>query len=266
VVAVLPEAEPLVRRYRMEPQQGAFRWYRSPGAEEALVVSGIGNLAAASAASFLHAKTGEYPAAVWLNVGSAGHRDRPPGDLVVAHTVTDAASGDRFYPTRLDGPDLHPVEVRTVVRAERAFDSDAVYDMEAYGFLAAARRFSTSELVQSIKIVSDNAGSTIAAWSWTRVRSLVESRAEEVARAAERYREIARELEPLCREEAATRELVEAYRSRTRFTTSEARRLKSLLLRLRVLDPEASRDGQGITAPEILEKLELRIRSLAAES
>jgi hypothetical protein len=98
------------------------------------------------------------------------------------------------------------------------------------------------------------------------VRSLVESRAEEVARAAERYREIARELEPLCREEAATRELVEAYRSRTRFTTSEARRLKSLLLRLRVLDPEASRDGQGITAPEILEKLELRIRSLAAES
>jgi hypothetical protein len=232
---------------------------------------------------------------VWLNFGSAGHRDRPAGDVVVAHTVTDVASGERFYPTRLDGPDLDPVEVRTVVRPERVFESDAVYDMEAYGFMAAALRFSTSELVQSIKIVSDNAASTVAAWTCTRVRNLVESRAEEVARAAERYREIARELEPLCREEASAKELVEAYRARTRFTTSEARRLKSLLLRLRVLDPEAPReaaralspsagraervpkrdalgvgpqrtDRRPLTASEILENLELRIRSLAAES
>ena len=45
VVALAPEADPLVRRYRMEPREGAFPWFRS--VEAALVVSGVGKIAAA---------------------------------------------------------------------------------------------------------------------------------------------------------------------------------------------------------------------------
>ena len=266
VVALAPEADALVRRYRMEPCEGAFRWFRSD--EAALVISGIGKLSAAAATSYLHAKTGEEPFGVWLNFGTAGHRERPRGDTLLAHTVTDAASRDRFHPTRLDGPDLEAVEVRTVDRPEIDFDSDAAYDMEAYGFVAIALRFSTSELVQSIKIVSDNRETTTAAWTTAAVRDLIESRVDVVARAADRFREIANDLEPLRREQVESRALVSTYRRRAHFTTSETRRLRRLLRRWAALDPLADRgpeSGEARSASEVLDQLERRLQVLARE-
>jgi len=264
VVALAPEADALVRRYRMEPYEGAFRWFRSD--EAALVISGVGKIAAAAATSYLHARTGEEPLAVWLNFGTAGHRDRPRGEVLLAHTVTDAASGARLHPTRLDGPDLAAVEVKTVDRPEMDFDSEAAYDMEAYGFAAAAIRFSTSELVQSIKIVSDNRKTTTAAWTASSVRDLIEPRVDVVARAADRFREIADDLEPVRRERAESLALVEAYRRRFHFTTSEGRRLRRLLQRWAALEPEARRgpeDVEGAGATEVLDGLERRLEALA---
>jgi nucleoside phosphorylase len=266
VVALAPEADALVRTYRMEPREGAFRWFRSD--EAALVISGTGKLAAAAATSYLHAKTGEEPFGVWLNFGTAGHRDRPRGDILLAHTVTDEASGERLHPTRLDGPDLGAVEVRTVDRPETNFDSNAAYDMEAYGFVAAAFRFSTSELVQTIKIVSDNRETTTAAWTASAVRDLVDSRVDVVARAAARFREIANDLEPLRREQADSLALVEAYGRRVHFTTSEARRLRRLLQRWAALDPGAARGPESAGAggaSEVLDRLERRLHRLAME-
>ena len=261
VVALAPEADALVRRYRMEPYEGAFRWYRSD--EAALVISGMGKPAAAAATSYLHAKTGEEPFGVWLNFGTAGHRDRPRGDILLAHTVTDAASRDRFHPTRLDG-----LEVRTVDRPETDYDSDAAYDMEAYSFVATALRFSSSELVQSIKIVSDNRETTTAAWTKAAVRDLIESRVDVVAWAADRFREIANDLEPLRREQVESRALVDTYGRRVHFTTSETRRLRRLLRRWAALDPLADRgpeSGEARSASEVLDQLERRLQVLAME-
>jgi hypothetical protein len=153
-----------------------------------------------------------------------------------------------------------------VDRRESEFDSNAAYDMEAYGFVAAALRFSTAELVQSIKVVSDNRESTFAAWTAGAVRELVESRVEAVAGAVERFREIARDLEPLRRELLESRGLLSAYRSRTHFTSSESRRLRRLLQRWAALAPEADRGrAPGGTASEILEGLERRVHALAME-
>jgi nucleoside phosphorylase len=264
VVALPPEADALSKRYGMEPREGAFPWFSSE--EAALVVSGVGKIAAAAAAAYLHARTGENPFGVWLNFGTAGHRDRLRGDVVVAHTVTDGASGKRWYPPRLDGPSLDAVEVRTVDRPESAFDSEAAYDMEASGFVSAALRFSTAELVQSIKIVSDNRETTLSAWTSGAVRDLVESRLEAVSSAVAYFREIARELDPLRREEIESRALLSAYCRRAHFTASESRKLRRLLQRWAALDPEASRESAaGKTASEILEGLERRVHALAME-
>ncbi len=266
VVALAPEADALVRRYRMEPCDGAFRWFRSREAgEAALVISGVGKMAAAAATAYLHARTDEEPLAVWLNFGTAGHHDRPRGDVLLAHTVTDAASGARFHPTRLDGPGLEAVEVKTVDRPEADFDSEAAYDMEAYGFAAAAIRFSTSELVQSIKVVSDNRETTTAAWTASSVRDLIEPSIDVVARAADRFREIAADLAPVRRERTESLALVEAYRRRFHFTTSEGRRLRRLLQRWAALEPRARKgpeDVEGSSAADVLDGLERRLRAL----
>jgi adenosylhomocysteine nucleosidase len=267
VTALASEAEPLLRRYRMEPREGSFRWFRSD--EGALVLSGVGKLRAAAATSYLHVRTGEEPLGLWLNVGIAGHRIRRPGELLVAHTIVDVGSGKRFFPTRptrLDGS-VEALELRTVDRPETEFDSDAAYDMEAAGFCETALRFSTTELVQSVKIVSDNLDTTTAGLNAETIRDLVESRADEVVSIATRFRTWARGVDPSRRECEISRD-VELCRERWRFTTTEARKLRRLLWRFRVLaDGAVPRDvlSRSRSGPEVLRNLEEELRHLSAE-
>jgi hypothetical protein len=267
VVALPAEAEPLVRHYRLERCDDAFRWYR--GDDFALVVSGVGKTAAAAATAYLHGRTGEAPFGVWLNVGIAGHRTRPSGDLLVAHTVCDASSGERWYPARLGGPSLDPVEVRTVDRPETAFDSDAAYEMEASGMFPVALRWSTAELVHAIKVVSDNLSTGLTALTARAVAELVESRLDSIAAMAEHCHELASELGPL--RSRRVEALVEEYRKCWPFTVTEARRLKRLLLRWEALDPEgdhgpASATFEGaVRGSETLLRLASRLQSIATE-
>ena len=151
VVALRAEARPLIDRYQLEPREpGPFRCFHGSG--RSLVISGVGKVAAAAATACLH----EKPLDVWVNVGIAGHRDRAPGELVRAHRVTDTGTGKRFYTTLLGLPHIDTEGVSTVDLPETTFASRDVFDMEASGFYQTALRVSTSELVQCVKIVSDN--------------------------------------------------------------------------------------------------------------
>jgi hypothetical protein len=261
VVALACEAEPLVRRYKMERREGAVPWFRSEDA--ALVVSGVGKSAAAAATAYLHARAGEVPFAAWLNVGVAGHRSRPIGDLVLAHTVTDAATGHRWYPTRLGGPIRDASEVRTVNAPETELGTDALYDMEASGFYPMALRFSTSELIQSVKIVSDHGASSLSAG---RVEELVERRLDDLVELAEHISSLSAALEPLRRDGLA---LARTYRSRWRFTTTEDRSLRRLLARWECLEPAAERPPSifegAESASEVLRRIDARLRALSRE-
>jgi hypothetical protein len=264
VVALACEAEPFLHRFRMERAEGAFPWFRSP--EAALVISGVGKPRAAAATAYLHARTGEEPLGLWVNVGIAGHRDRSPGDVISGHTLVDVASGARFHPTRLDGR-TEAAEIRTVDRPETKFDSDAAYEMEATGFYPVALGFSTSELVQCIKIVSDNRDTSAAALTAETIRDLVEGRADAVMEQVSRLRDWARELEPLRRERELASE-VNRYRERWRFTTSESRRLKRLLGRWHTLSDgaELANDlSSARSADDAMQILEREVARLSTE-
>jgi nucleoside phosphorylase len=245
----------------MERIEGSMPWFRSESA--ALVLSGVGKSAAAAATAYLHARTGEVPHAVWINAGVAGHRSRPIGDIALAHTVIDDASGRRWYPTRLGGPSLDSAEIRTVDARRTELATDALYDMEASGFYPVALRFSTIELVQSLKIVSDHGASPVRA---ERVRELVESRVDSLAETADHLEALASALGPLRRDE---RTLAERYHSRWRFTTTEDRRLRRLLGRWGTLEPAVERAPSSFegapSAAEVLRRLDERLRALSRE-
>jgi hypothetical protein len=250
----------------MAPIEGAFPLYSSETA--ALVVSGIGKAAAAASTAYLHARTKEKPLPVFLNVGVAGHATRLPGAGIVAHTVIDDASGERWYPTRLLRPAFDALEVRTVTRPETAFGSDACYDMEASGFYPIALRFSVAELVQCIKIVSDNRSTPAAGWSGEAMRALVEHQVQSVAEAAESFRELASELDPL-RRMRALESVVDSYREEWRFTTSQSRALLRLLTRWEALEPGAPKTPDAFAsatrASDVIERLSERLRTLFRE-
>ncbi|GMR22846.1 MAG: hypothetical protein BMS9Abin37_1222 [Acidobacteriota bacterium] len=260
VVALRAEARPLIDRYQLQPgDDGAFRCFHGSG--RSLVISGVGRVAAATATAYLHKK----PLDVWVNVGIAGHRDRAPGKLIRAHRVTDTGTGERFYPTLLGLPHIDTEGVSTVDMPETTFASRDVFDMEASGFYQTALRFSTSELVQCVKIVSDNVDTGTDGLTVGRVSELVEQNLDAIDDVVAHLETLATELEPLRHAPD-----VEPFFETWHFTTSERRRLSRVLVRLRVLQSlptaeELRRLKTVKTASALLRELDQRLQAVALE-
>lgn len=188
VIALDCEAKPLISHYRLGHQEAAFPMYRKEGV--ALVVSGIGKMAAAAATAYLYARSGEHNGAVWFNVGVAGHRHRPVGDAVLASEIGDRASR-RFW-------QLHPIDtglatatVLTVDEAEERFDTEHVYEMEAAGFCSTASRLTSPERVQCYKVISDNQSSATERITAKDVENLIRVRMHEIDSAVRKTVELA---------------------------------------------------------------------------
>lgn len=161
VVALQSEARPLVERFGMAAvDEGPFPVYR--GRDSWLIVSGHGKAAAAAATAYLHLLSGAALGQAWLNVGLGGHSQRPLGEGVVAHKISDGASGASWYPQLVIDSPRPTVPVLTVERVEEEYSLPWVYESEAAGFFPTACRFSVAELVHCFKVVADNPDATLA--------------------------------------------------------------------------------------------------------
>ncbi len=252
IVALAAEAAPLVEHYglRAAPRAGAFSLYE--GERMRLVISGIGKVHAAAATAYVHALDGARRNAAWLNVGIAGHAERPVGQLVAASRIVDAASGRSWYPPPLVDACPERAELSTVDAPASEYPGDFVYDMEAAGFYAIDARASTSELVQSLKVISDNRDSPAEALDAGVVERLIAARLADIDAFAAGLGALADEAEAL---ERAPPEL-EAFTSRWHFSVAQRHRLNRLLQRWAVragVSPwceelERCRDGRSALA------------------
>ena len=156
VVALPAEARPLLDHFKLRDKQHntAFPLYRK--ADMALIVSGPGKVAAAAATALLAGVTTSPGTRAWLNIGIAGHAQHTIGSGFMAHRITDSASGKSWYPPQLLDLSIPTDTVITVDLPENSYPADALYEMEASGFFPVACRFSSSELAQCFKVVSDN--------------------------------------------------------------------------------------------------------------
>lgn len=125
-----------------------------------LVVAGIGKLEMASAVSYVFAHCGEVKNAAWLNIGIAGHASHPIGSLLNVNKVHDLATGKNYYPGRISGAPGVGCELMSV-DIPAAYPESAAADMEASAFLSIVQRYTLVDLLQVIKVVSDNSASDI---------------------------------------------------------------------------------------------------------
>ncbi len=235
VVALEPEARPLIERYRLERDRepGAFKIFRRRD-DAALVVSGIGKAAAAAATSYLHLAAGGQADNLWLNVGIAGHGTRPVGEALLAHKVHDRAAGRSWYPPLVFAPPCATDLVTTVDRPEREMDAPGAFDMEASAFVATAGRFASAELVHCLKVVSDGPAANLDRLTPRVARRLIEAQLPVVDALARSCGELSRELRRL---DAEPPEL-SACLERWHFTVTERRELRRLLRRRHTRAPE----------------------------
>ena len=154
VVAHKLESEALVRLFKLR-QEGTSPLVYTDGEAIRLIVSGEGSAASATAVNFLSQSYPESAPQAWLNLGIAGHQSKELGESVVIQKLVQVASGAVHYPI----PMLSQCpfgELHTVDQPEFEYPHDVAYDMEGFGFYAAAIQHTTIELVQCCKIISDN--------------------------------------------------------------------------------------------------------------
>jgi nucleoside phosphorylase len=156
VCALHCEAKPVIDFYRLKKSQDqhAFDIYR--GDDMVCVVSGIGKIASAAACAWIAASYSGETSFAWINLGTAGGAEHEIGELLQLNQVVDADSGQCYYPAPVAVSPLAGSACLTLSRPSEDYRSDTLFDMEASGFMQSALRFSSAELVQGLKIVSDN--------------------------------------------------------------------------------------------------------------
>jgi len=155
VTALHCEAKPIIDHYRLTKSQShhAFDIYRKDQIE--CIVSGIGRLACAAATAWIAALNHEARSITWINVGTAGSASHDIGTALLINRISDESS-QHFYPAPLLNSGFETAHCLTRNEPSTDYHPEQLYDMEASAFYHTATRFSRAELVQCVKIVSDN--------------------------------------------------------------------------------------------------------------
>ena len=161
VVAHKLEAKPLIEHFHLKKFiKEPFQVFKNESGIR-LIISGMGASRARSAVEYMwQLDSGSFLKEGWINVGIAGHRTLDLGTCFLANKITSKETGEVYYPF-LDWNTKNTEGLITVDRPEKSYVGDEAYDMEAAGFFKAASNFSETELISSIKVISDNKTSSI---------------------------------------------------------------------------------------------------------
>lgn len=156
------EAKPVIDFLELKKLQppGAFEIYRRPNLY--LTITGIGKANMAAGVGYTLALDQAETPITLLNIGIAGHKSAELGGLFLAEKITDADTTKSHYPQRVPYTLCASQVLITVSQPQTDYAAEhTLYDMEASAFYEIASRFTSSELIMTLKIVSDNAQSSI---------------------------------------------------------------------------------------------------------
>ena len=156
VAALHCESKPVIDFFRLKKSHDhhAFDIYQKDNM--CCIVSGIGKLNAAAATAWVAALHQQSRSIAWINIGTAGSESDAIGSAWSINKITDMESGHCYYPVPLINSQLPTKHCQTHNLVDNQYQSQALSDMEASAFFSTATRFSSAELVHSIKVVSDN--------------------------------------------------------------------------------------------------------------
>lgn len=223
------EAKAIINQFNLKKENSlhAFSIYKNE--QVVLTVTGIGKIAMAGAVSYTLALFLDAKSPILVNIGIAGHKSQAVGDLLVASKVLDVDSGKVFYPQLIGSGWPVACGVKTAAVANTVYEQGYLNDMEASAFYEMAVRFSTSELIHCVKVVSDNETSSIEHIQPKRVVEWIANQWVEINRLFEHLAQIRETLTPVELDD------YEKIVSRWHFTVSGRVKLKALLRRWKVL-------------------------------
>lgn len=223
------EAKPLIAHFGLKKEMAVqeFSLYRN--AEYCLTVTGLGKTAMAAGTAYTLAIMNKVQNPVMINIGVAGHKNYPLGEIFIAEKITDGDSGRSFYPQLVYDIPCRTESICTVSRPHHQYERDLLYDMEASAFYETAARFTTGELVQSLKVVSDNVSFPANTIQAKQVSAWIDGSLDILEKLLSGMTELQRQIEKT--EPNFYRQAISTWH----FTVSEQLKLKNALLRWDVL-------------------------------
>ncbi len=182
VTALYQEAHGFIRELELKKNTAyaPFEVFDNENAGIRLVVTGVGEIAAAAVVAAVCARDGADAADFLINIGccaaanagvdsgcetvdsgmdsgSGAAHAAQTGDLYLCHKITEQATGKTFYPDILY---RHPWKERELVTGmqplQRAAAQGVLYDMEAAAVYQAGIRFFSPDRMLFLKVVSDS--------------------------------------------------------------------------------------------------------------
>lgn len=223
VTALYQEAHGFIRELELKKNTAyaPFEVFDNENAGIRLVVTGVGEIAAAAVVAAVCAQDGADAADFLINIGccaaanagadsgcetvdsgmdsgyGAAHAAQT-GDLYVCHKITEQATGKTFYPDILY---RHPWKERELVTGmqplQRAAAHGALYDMEAAAVYQAGIRFFSPDRMLFLKVVSDFGVAGQERMTAETLTGLLEQHVKEIAAFLANLREAADEEETL---------------------------------------------------------------------
>lgn len=230
--ALACEARPLIDFYKLK-QVCARPFSLYSNQDIFLVVSGIGAQLSCAALGFAQGYIRQENL-VWINFGVCGSRSIVPGEAFIVNKASDPKGEQVFYPPVLFDIGLKGHAIISSAQAETNYNDDALFDMEAVSFFHIATMFSTSELVQSIKVVSDNEDTGLAHVDKEYVTKLLVPQVEKV----DALKNILMDLSLQLSEDDSIDQSLQWLMDQWHFSVSQQRTATHLLLRIQVLNAQ----------------------------
>ena len=257
IIALLEEAKPFIKQFKLQ-KWGNSRLKVYENSSILLVISGIGSDAVTIAVGYAAALASSYGRLFWLNLGSAGHRNYRIGTVVLPAEVRDSVSDLAFYPTPIIPGNFKRDKLRTIKIPSQKYMQNTCFDMEGYSFCSAASKFSLSDYIQVIKIISDNEQKPVSELKKSSLKNAIASGAEETINIIEAFLDFARaevgHPEP---------SVPSINKSKLHFTQSQRIRLSRLTYQMHILDPNfdvLQKIEQHKTSSSVLNYLETQVR------
>jgi adenosylhomocysteine nucleosidase len=235
IYTALPcEAKPLIEHYKLKKDLTVHAFAVYLNNDICLVVSGLGKSAMAAAVAYSQARYIAIEHAVLVNIGTAGHRQYPLGELFLIDKITDSDSKKSYYPALITTAPCRRASLQTVSKPQTEYHASELCDMEASAFYETAVRFTTNELILCLKVISDNQDSSIDAINAKQVTALIATQLSIIAALLIKVSEIAALI--TAPEPQLFYQLLEHYH----FTAQQRQQLKSQLSRWDILTDHQS--------------------------
>lgn len=154
IVATQLEANPLIKSFDLKKNisEGDFDFFSND--KYSLTITGIGKINSAIGVTHTFFKF-KKKNNIWINIGFAGIDKYKIGNLYLVNKVTDNDTKKSLYPIFITDHKIEKKNCITYGLVNKKYN-DSLSDMECSGFFSSANRYSTKEIIHSLKIVSDN--------------------------------------------------------------------------------------------------------------